>query len=157
MANGNGNVRNDGADVVRFTRLPTNPDLPLPARQTEGSAGYDVSSAEEDFVLAPGERRAVSTGLMMELPPHLECQVRPRSGLALRHGLTLPNTPATIDPDYRGELRIILWNSGDQPVTIARGMRIAQLIFARFETPAVLEVDELGTTARGSGGFGSTG
>src|SRR5690606_14788215 len=134
-----------------------NPDLPLPARQTEGAAGYDVCSAEPDFVLAPGERRAVSTGLRMELPPMLECQVRPRSGLALRHGLTLPNTPATIDPDYRRELKIILWNGGSAPVTITRGMRIAQLVFARFESPQVVEADELGETSRGSGGFGSTG
>lgn len=144
-------------DAVRFIRLDMNQDLPLPARQTDGSAGYDVCSAERDFVLEPGERRAVSTGLRMELPAHLECQVRPRSGLALRHGLTLPNSPATIDPDYRGELKVILWNSGSDPVPISRGMRIAQLVFARFETPAILEVDGIGETARGSGGFGSTG
>ena len=144
-------------DTVRFSRLPGNDDLPLPTRQTSGSAGYDVSSAEADFVLAPGERRAVSTGFRMELPPHLECQVRPRSGLALRHGLTLPNTPATIDPDYRGELKVILWNAGSEPVGITRGMRIGQLVFARFETPAVEEARELATTDRGDGGFGSTG
>lgn len=145
----------DGA--VRFIRLATNPDLPLPSRQTEGSAGYDVASSERDFVLAPGERRAVSTGLRMELPPDLECQVRPRSGLALRHGLTLPNTPATIDPDYRGELKVILWNAGEDPVAITRGMRIAQLVFARFATPSIEEGGEIGETGRGSGGFGSTG
>ncbi len=142
---------------VRFRRLPNNPDLPLPSRQTAGSAGYDVASAEPDLVLAPGERRAVSTGLSMELPPRIECQVRPRSGLALRHGLTLPNTPATIDPDYRGELKVILWNAGAEPVEITRGMRIAQLVFARFETPVVEEVGELEATERGAGGFGSTG
>jgi dUTP pyrophosphatase len=142
---------------VRFTRLPHNPDLPLPARQTPGAAGYDVASAEPDFVLAPGERRTVATGLCMELPSDVECQVRPRSGLALRHGITLPNTPATIDPDYRGELRVILWNAGDEPVEITRGMRIAQLVFARFATPEILEVAELGETGRGAGGFGSTG
>lgn len=142
---------------VRFIRLPGNPDLPLPARQTPGSAGFDVASAEVDFILAPGERRAVSTGLRMELPPDLECQVRPRSGLALRAGLTLPNTPATIDPDYRGELKVILWNSGSEPLEITRGMRIAQLIFARFEVPEVIEVETLADTARGGGGFGSTG
>jgi dUTP pyrophosphatase len=143
--------------IVRFQRLPANPDLPLPSRQTEGSAGYDVASAEEDFVLAPGERRLVATGLCMELPPHVECQVRPRSGLALRHGLTLPNSPATIDPDYRGELRVILWNSGAEPVEIRRGMRIAQLVFARFETPEIGEALELQETVRGGTGFGSTG
>lgn len=143
--------------TVRFIRLPENPDLPLPSRQTEGSAGYDVASAEPDFELKPGERRAVSTGLRMELPAELECQVRPRSGLALRHGLTLPNTPATIDPDYRGELKIILWNAGEAPVTIARGMRIGQLVFARFAVPRIEEVATISDTGRGGGGFGSTG
>jgi dUTP pyrophosphatase len=144
-------------DTVRFTRLPANPDLPLPSRQTSGSAGYDIASAEPDFVLGAGERKAVSTGLSMELPGHLECQVRPRSGLALRHGLTLPNSPATIDPDYRGELKVILWNSGSAPIPITRGMRIAQLIFARFETPAVEESSQLSASERGTSGFGSTG
>jgi dUTP pyrophosphatase len=143
--------------TVRFRRLPSNPDLPLPTRQTPGSAGYDVASAEPDFVLAPGERRLVPTGLEMELPDGVECQVRPRSGLALRHGVTLPNSPATIDPDYRGELRVILWNAGDEPVPVPRGTRIAQLVFARFESPAVEEADALTETGRGSGGFGSTG
>jgi dUTP pyrophosphatase len=143
--------------IVRFRRLPSNHDLPLPARQTQGSAGYDVASAEPDFVLAAGERRLVATGLEIELPPDVECQVRPRSGLALRHGITLPNTPATIDPDYRGELRVIVWNAGSEPVPIPRGMRIAQLVFARFETPAVEEAAELSATDRGTGGFGSTG
>ena len=143
--------------IVHFQRLPHNPDLPLPSRQTPGSAGYDIASAEPDLVLRPGERRAVATGLRMELPPGVECQVRPRSGLALRHGLTLPNTPATIDPDYRGELRVILWNAGDEPVEIARGARIAQLVFARFESPAIELSAELPETERGEGGFGSTG
>lgn len=142
---------------VRFIRMPSNPELPLPARQTDGSAGYDVRSAEPDLMLQPGERRAVSTGLRMELPPHLECQVRPRSGLALKYGLTLPNSPATIDPDFRGELKVILWNSGTESVEIARGMRIAQLVFATFATPEVVEVEELSDTDRGERGFGSTG
>lgn len=143
--------------IVRFSRLPHNPDLPLPARQTEGSAGYDVASAEPDFVLAAGERRLVATGLSMELPDDVECQVRPRSGLALRHGITLPNSPATIDPDYRGELKVILWNAGSEPVPVPRGTRIAQLVFARFAAPEVVEVEALGATGRGGGGFGSTG
>lgn len=143
--------------TVRFVRLPGNPDLPLPARQTEGSAGYDVASAEPDFVLEAGERRAVSTGLRMELPPELECQVRPRSGLALRHGLTLPNAPATIDPDYRGELKVILWNAGAGPLPITRGMRIGQLVFSRFSVPLIEEADTISTTDRGGQGFGSTG
>jgi dUTP pyrophosphatase len=142
---------------VRFSRLPDNPDLPLPSRQTAGASGYDVSSAEPDLTLQPGERRAISTGLRIELPPGLECQVRPRSGLALRHGLTLPNSPGTIDPDYRGELKIILLNAGAEPVAVTRGMRIAQLVFARFATPEIVETDALGETERGVGGFGSTG
>ncbi len=145
--------------TVKFLRLASNPDLPLPARQTPGSAGYDVASAEPDFVLAPGERRAVATGLRMELPTDVECQVRPRSGLALRHGVLLPNSPATIDPDYRGELRVLMWNAGSEPVEIPRGTRIAQLVFARFLVPEVAEVAdaEISVTERGEGGFGSTG
>ena len=142
---------------VRVLRLPSNPDLPLPSRQTTASAGFDLASAEPDFVLAPGERRLVSTGLALEIPPGIEGQVRPRSGLALRHGITMPNAPGTIDPDYRGEVRVILQNSGGQPVTIARGDRIAQLVFARYETPELVDVAELEASTRGAGGFGSTG
>ena len=142
---------------VRVMRLAHNPDLPLPARQTAGSAGYDVASAEPEFVLAPGERRAVLTGLAFELPDGIEMQVRPRSGLALKHGITMPNSPATIDSDYRGEVRVILSNTGRDPVTIARGERIAQLVFARFEAPLLEEADSLGTSERGAAGFGSTG
>lgn len=142
---------------MRFQRLPTNPDLPLPERATPHAAGYDVRSAEAEVVLAPGEIRLVSTGLVMQLPEGVECQVRPRSGLALKHGVTLPNSPGTIDPDYRGELRIIMQNLGSEPVTLARGERIAQLVFARFEAPVVEEVGDVAPTARGDGGFGSTG
>jgi dUTP pyrophosphatase len=143
--------------VVRFARLPGTPDLPLPERATPHAAGYDVRSAEERVTLGPGEIRLVATGLRMELPEGIECQVRPRSGLALKHGITLPNSPGTIDPDYRGELRIILQNLGKEPVTIERGERIAQLVFARFEAPAIALEDVLSDTPRGSGGFGSTG
>jgi dUTP pyrophosphatase len=142
---------------VRFRRLPSNPDLPLPSRGTAGAAGFDVASAEPDFVLHPGERRLVHTGLELELPHDVECQVRPRSGLALKHGIMLPNSPATIDPDYRGELRVIVWNSGAEPVPVTRGMRIAQLVFARFEVPEIVEAAELSGSERGIGGFGSTG
>ena len=142
---------------VRFHRLDSNPDLPLPFRATEQSAGYDVRSAEADFALHPGEIRAVATGLTMELPSGMECQVRPRSGLAARHGITLPNSPGTIDPDYRGELKVLMMNAGPDPVEIRRGERIAQLVFARFEAPAIVEAAELTSTARGAGGFGSTG
>lgn len=142
---------------VRFRRLSSNPDLPLPTRATVHAAGYDVRSAETSVTLQPGEIRLVATGLVMELPEGVECQVRPRSGLALKHGITLPNSPGTIDPDYRGELRVIMQNLGPEPVTLERGERIAQLVFARFETPAISEAEELSATERGSGGFGSTG
>lgn len=142
---------------VRVLRLPGNPDLPLPARQTSGSAGYDVRSAAPDFSLAPGERRAVATGFAFALPDGLEMQVRPRSGLALAHGITLPNAPGTIDPDYRGELKVILQNGGADAVLVRRGDRIAQLVFARFESPMLGEADQLPPTTRGAGGFGSTG
>lgn len=143
--------------TVRFQRLPHNRDLPLPDRATPHAAGYDVRAADEDFTLEPGEIRLVTTGLRMELPAGVECQVRPRSGLAVRHGITLPNSPGTIDPDYRGELKVPLQNTGPEPVPICRGERIAQLVFAHFETPAVEEVEEVGSTERGAGGFGSTG
>ena len=143
--------------AVRFLRLPSNPDLPLPARATPHAAGYDVRSADPDFVLEPGAIRLVGTGLVMELSPGVEGQVRPRSGLAVRHGITMPNAPGTIDPDYRGELRVPLQNLGPEPVSVCRGERIAQIVFARFETPAVEEVDEVSDTGRGARGFGSTG
>ena len=143
--------------LVRFRRLPSNPDLPLPGRGTPQAAGYDIRSAEDEVVLQPGEIQLVGTGLVMELPEGMECQVRPRSGLALRHGITLPNSPGTIDPDYRGEIRIIMQNLGPHAVPLLRGERIAQLVFARFEAPDVLEVDALRATERGEGGFGSTG
>ena len=143
--------------LVRIARLPSNPDLPLPSRQTSHAAGYDVASAEPDLILAPGERRAVGTGLTFELPEGYEMQVRPRSGLALRHGITLPNAPGTIDADYRGELKVILQNGGTEPFPIRRGERIAQLVFARHEAPELLESDAVSETARGAGGFGSTG
>lgn len=142
---------------VRFQRLPSNPDLPLPERATEGAAGYDLRSAEPAFDLEPGVPRAVSTGLRLALPPGVEGQVRPRSGLALRHGVTVPNAPGTIDPDYRGELKVILLNLGEDRVEIRRGDRIAQIVFARFEAPEVCEVRTLPESARGAGGFGSTG
>ena len=142
---------------VRFRRLESNPDLPLPSRATPHAAGYDVRSAEPDFLLTPGMIHGVSTGLVMELPIGVECQVRPRSGLAARHGITLPNSPGTIDPDYRGELKVLLMNLGKDSVEIHRGDRVAQLVFARFETPEVAEVAEVSATERGEGGFGSTG
>ena len=141
---------------VRFKRLPSNPDLALPARATGGAAGYDVRSCES-FSLAPGEVYAARTGLVMELPHGVECQVRPRSGLAARHGITLPNSPGTIDPDYRGEIRILMQNLGPGLVEIQRGDRIAQLVFNRCLTPVVEEAAALSATERGAGRFGSTG
>ena len=143
--------------VVQVRRLPHHDGLPLPTRQTAGSAGYDVHSAEADFTLAPLERRLVRTGLALAIPPGYEAQVRPRSGLALKYGLTLPNTPATIDCDYRGELMVAMINLGTEPVAVTRGMRIAQLVFQRVERVELVEVAELPETRRGSGGFGSTG
>lgn len=143
--------------MVRFQRLSHNPDLPLPSRATEHAVGYDIRSAEDDFLLAPGEIRMVSSGLTIELPVGVECQVRPRSGLALEHGITLPNSPATIDPDYRGEVRIIMQNTGIEAVKIRRGDRVAQLVFAHFVSPEIIEVDKVTATHRGEGGFGSTG
>jgi dUTP pyrophosphatase len=142
---------------VRVLRLPHNLDLPLPSRRTAGSADDRSNPAEPDFTLAPGERRLVATGLAIELPPGVEGQVRPRSGLALKHGLTMPNAPGTIDSDYRGELKVILQNGGAEPVTIVRGDRIAQLVFARYETPDLVDATELAESPRGAGGFGSTG
>lgn len=143
--------------AVRIRRLENNPDLPLPARHSTGSAGFDVASAEPNFVLGVGERRAVGTGFAFEIPMGIEMQVRPRSGLALRHGITVPNAPGTIDSDYRGELKIILQNGGEDEVTICRGERVAQLVFAAFLAPALVESDTLAESSRGSGGFGSTG
>lgn len=143
-------------DQVRFVRVGGHMDLAPPSRGTERAAGYDVRASEE-VTLEPGEIRLVGTGFAIELPSHLECQIRPRSGLALKHGVTVPNSPGTIDPDYRGELRIILQNLGCETVRLERGERIAQLVFARFETPELVEADALTDTGRGSGGFGSTG
>lgn len=141
---------------VPFSRLPHGEGLPVPARATAGAAGYDVVSAEE-AELAPGARALVATGFAIAVPEGFECQIRPRSGLALAHGISLPNTPATIDSDYRGELKVALINHGDAPFRISRGMRIAQLVFARVEAVRFDAVAALPPTARGEGGFGSTG
>jgi dUTP pyrophosphatase len=141
---------------IEILRLPHGGDLPVPAKATEGSAGFDIASAE-DGELRPGERRLFSTGFAVAIPPGYEIQIRPRSGLALKHGITLPNTPATIDSDYRGELKIALINLGPDPFVISRGMRIAQLIVSRVETAEFALVSTLSPTPRGEGGFGSTG
>lgn len=141
---------------VEVKRLPHGEGLSLPAYATAGAAGMDVVSAE-GVVIAPGARHAVATGLALAIPQGFEIQVRPRSGLALKHGITVPNTPGTIDSDYRGELKVILINHGSEPFTIARGDRVAQLVLAPVVQAAWDEVAELDVTERGEGGFGSTG
>ncbi len=130
--------------------------MPLPGRATEGSAGFDIASAE-GAVLQPMERRLFGTGFAVAIPDGWEIQIRPRSGLAYKHGVTLPNTPATIDSDYRGELKIALVNLGAEPFTVERGMRIGQLVVARVPEATFREVDQLPPSGRGAGGFGSTG
>ena len=141
---------------IAIQRLPHGEDLPLPAYATHGAAGMDVVAAE-DLILAPGARHAVATGFAMAIPDGYEVQVRPRSGLALKHGITCLNTPGTIDSDYRGEVKVILANLGDEPFEVRRGERIAQLVPAPVLRAHFTEVHELEETARGSGGFGSTG
>ena len=141
---------------VAVKRLAHGADLPLPAYATDGAAGMDVLAAE-DVTLAPGARHAVATGLALAIPPGFEIQVRPRSGLALKHGIAVANTPGTIDSDYRGELKVILINHGAHKFEIRRGDRVAQLVLAPITQATWLEVDELDETTRGEGGFGSTG
>lgn len=149
--------------TILFQRLPdADPTVPLPAYETAGAAGADVranfAEAERGGVtLAPGERRLVPTGLACEIPKGFEVQVRPRSGLALKHGLTLVNTPGTIDSDYRGPLGVILINLGAEPVTVGHGERIAQLVVAPVVQARFAEADRLAASDRGAGGFGSTG
>ena len=145
-----------GAVEVLITRLPHAEGLPLPSPATPGSAGYDLASAEEGD-LAPLERKLFRTGFSIAVPEGYECQLRPRSGLAYRHGITLPNTPATVDSDYRGELMVALVNLGQDRFRVTRGMRIAQMIIARVERVSFRPVDELPPSARGIGGFGSSG
>ena len=141
---------------VAVMRLPHGEGLDLPVYATDGAAGMDVVSAE-DVTIAPGARHAVATGLAMAIPAGFEIQVRPRSGLALKHGITVPNTPGTIDSDYRGELKVILINHGSEDFAIRRGDRVAQLVLAPVTRAGWVEVDSLDETARGAGGFGSTG
>jgi dUTP pyrophosphatase len=142
--------------TIPLLRLPHGIDLPLPAYATDGAAGMDVVSAE-DLILSPGARHAVATGFAMAIPPGVEVQVRPRSGLALKHGVTCLNTPGTIDSDYRGEVRVILANLGSEPFEIKRGDRIAQLVPAPVQRAIFTQVISLDETERGIGGFGSTG
>jgi dUTP pyrophosphatase len=149
-------VRSEGAVEILIARLPHAEGLPLPGPATPGSAGCDLASAE-DGELAPFERKLFGTGFSIAVPAGYECQLRPRSGLALQHGITLPNTPATIDSDYRGELMVALVNLGSEAFRVTRGMRIAQMVIARVERASFHPVEELPPTSRGTGGFGSSG
>jgi dUTP diphosphatase len=143
---------------IQITRLPHGTDLPLPAYETPGSAGMDLRAAVGDTISVPvGGRALVPTGFKMALPDGYEAQIRPRSGLALKKGITLPNSPGTIDTDYRGEVGVILMNMGEDVFEIARGDRIAQMVIAPITVGQWMEVSELSETARGEGGFGSTG
>lgn len=145
---------------LRVTRLPHGTDLPLPDYQSERAAGLDLTAAVDanaSVTIAPGARALIPTGLAIALPLGFEGQVRPRSGLAARHGLTVLNAPGTIDADYRGELQVLLVNLGSEPVEIVRGMRIAQLVIAPVAQARLRDVKSLDETPRGAGGFGSTG
>jgi dUTP pyrophosphatase len=141
---------------IQLMRLSNGEGLPVPASATAHAAGMDVVSAEE-ITLNPGDRHPVATGFALAIPEGYEIQVRPRSGLALKHGITLPNAPGTIDADYRGELKVLLINHGADPFPIKRGDRIAQLVVAPVQLASFVEVDMLDDTVRGQGGFGSTG
>lgn len=146
--------------TIKVRRLPHNADLPLPAYETAQSAGMDLRAAvpeDAPVTLAPGARGLIPTGLAIALPPGFEAQVRPRSGLALKNGITCLNSPGTVDADYRGELAVILVNLGQEPFVIKRGERIAQMVIAPVTQGAFVEVETLDETARGAGGFGSTG
>ena len=143
---------------IAVTRLPHNVDLPLPGYETAQSAGMDLAAAiDAPVILAPGGRAMVPTGLAIALPAGYEAQVRPRSGLAAKNGITVLNTPGTVDADYRGEVKVILINLGEDAFEIERGMRIAQMVIAPVTQARFAEVETLSETARGSGGFGSTG
>ena len=141
---------------IKLFRLPHGEGMPLPRYASEDAVGLDVAAAEE-LVLQPGKRHAVATGFAIEIPRGYEVQVRPRSGLAIKYGITCLNTPGTIDSDYRGEVKVILINLGDEPFEIRRGERIAQLVPAPVLRADFIEASELAETARGEGGFGSTG
>jgi dUTP pyrophosphatase len=144
--------------AIRVRRLPHNQDLPLPVYATEGAAGMDLLAAvTEPMSIAPGQRTLIPTGLAIALPAGYELQIRPRSGLALRNGIVLPNSPGTIDEDYRGEIQVIVLNTGSEPFRVERGTRIAQAVLAPVVRVAWNEVADLDVTTRNEGGFGSTG
>lgn len=148
----------DGQINVAIQQLSHAHDLPLPSYATSLSAGMDLLAAiDQDIVLQPGERQLIPSGIAIALPPGFEAQVRPRSGLSFKHGLTVLNAPGTIDADYRGEIKGIMINLGQEPITISRGMRFAQLVVASYQTVSWQEVQHLDETDRGQQGFGSTG
>ncbi|MDQ0059715.1 dUTP pyrophosphatase [Paenibacillus harenae] len=143
---------------VLFKRLEGNEDIAVPRKMSEWAAGFDLQAAVgESVVLAPGERKLIPTGFAMAMPGELEAQIRPRSGLAYKHGITCLNSPGTIDADYRGEVKVLLVNLGQEPFTIMRGERIAQMVFQQVPVVTIEEADELPETVRGAGGFGHTG
>ncbi|AIQ53278.1 dUTP diphosphatase [Paenibacillus sp. FSL R7-0331] len=143
---------------VQINKLPGNEDVQLPRKMSEQASGFDLhASVAEPVVLAPGERALIPTGIALAMPDGLEAQIRPRSGLAFKHGITCLNTPGTIDADYRGEIKVLLINLGQEPFAIARNERIAQMVFQAVPAVTLVEVDELTETQRGAGGFGHTG
>ncbi|WP_018902723.1 dUTP diphosphatase [Rhizobium sp. 2MFCol3.1] len=153
-------IHTDTRPTLNLLRLPHGEGIELPAYETKGAAGMDLRAAVDDgapMVLAPGKRALVPTGLIFEIPEGFEGQIRPRSGLAFKNGITCLNAPGTIDSDYRGEVKVLLINLGEEPFEITRGMRIAQMVIAPVTQAHVAEITEASTTARGAGGFGSTG
>jgi len=153
-------IVSNSAPVLGVVRLQHADGLPLPAYETAGAAGMDLRAAvpeDRPLLILPGKRALVPTGLIFEIPDGFEGQVRPRSGLAFKHGITCLNTPGTIDSDYRGEVKVLLVNLGDEDFAVIRGMRIAQLVMAAVSRASVVEKDMAGDTQRGAGGFGSTG
>lgn len=144
--------------ILRIKKTDDAKDLPLPAYMSEGAAGMDLyANIENEIILQPGEIKLIPTGIQIELPPNFEAQIRPRSGLALKYGITLLNTPGTIDSDYRGEIKLIVINLGKEAVKIARGQRIAQMVINQIIRPTIIESEVLSETKRDEGGFGHTG
>ena len=143
---------------LHIKKMKNAKDLPLPMYMTHGAAGMDLyANVEKDVVVNEGTIKLIPTGISIELPVGFEAQIRPRSGLALKYGISFVNTPGTVDSDYRGEINVIMINFGDKPFTVKRGDRIAQMVINKIETPEIIEVEELNDSSRGKGGFGSTG
>lgn len=153
-------IHTDISPILNLVRLPHGEGIDLPTYETKGAAGMDLRAAVEHgatLTIAPGKRALVPTGFIFEVPDGFEAQIRPRSGLALKNGITCLNSPGTVDSDYRGEVKVILANLGDEPFEITRGMRIAQMVIAPVTQVRVAEISEISETSRGAGGFGSTG